>query len=96
MKKIKWTKNGDNYIFSFVGNIYMRCFRGNFHNASMWNSEVSLDELNMMMRRGPMRKSLSKAKEDAVRLARELLLDGYAALVNEMKNFDLLEEIYDG
>ncbi len=90
MKKIKWIEQGNNYVSAFIGCAYLRCFR---KTGNLWSSDVSIDELNMMMRCGPMRKSLLKAKEDAIRLACELLLDSHAVIINEMKNFDLLEDL---
>lgn len=95
MKEIKWVKSGDNNISAIIGRVYLGCFGylSPISGNRTWFADASINELSMMMRNGPTRKSLSEAKEDAVRLARELLLDGHAALVNEMKNFDLLEDL---
>ena len=38
------------------------------------------------------RQSLSKSKEDAIQLSKELLLDHQAALYIEMRNFDLEQQ----
>lgn len=56
-----------------------------------WQAEVIIGQRSETLRVGPTRKSMVKAKEDAVRLARELLLDYYVCLKAEMANFDLVE-----
>lgn len=44
-------------------------------------------------RLGSMRKSLVEAKEDVIRLARELLIDYQTCLTIEMKKFDLNSDV---
>lgn len=95
MKKIEWVKSGDNNVSAIIGCVYLRCFGylSPISGDKTWFADASINELSMMMRNGPTRKSLSEAKEDAIRLARELLLDSHAVITNEMKNFDLLEDL---
>lgn len=91
MKKIYWkpkrpSKNNNPYITARIGNIVLHCYS---EPKCLWSANVSIREMSGMFRHGPFRKSLSKAKEDAIRLARELLLDYRAGLAVELKNFDL-------
>lgn len=52
--------------------------------------DVLVRGLSGILMIGSIRRSMAKAKEDAVRMTRELLLDYYYALVKEMGNFGLL------
>jgi hypothetical protein len=56
-----------------------------------WMADVSVEQQIETLRLGPVRKTMAKAKEDAVQLARELLLDYYVSIKAEMANFDLDE-----
>jgi len=49
---------------------------------------VSIMHRNSSSRYGKHRKSIQKAKEDAVRIARELLLDYQAGVEKELANFE--------
>ena len=96
MRKIKWEPKGSSeYARGVVGGIKLHCsFTGAKGSRRRWFANVYFqikNEINTL-RYGPKRKSLAEAKEDAVQLARELLLDYYASLIQEMKNFDLCLE----
>lgn len=91
MKKINWkpkrpSKNSNPYITARIGNMVLDCYS---ELRNQWSARVSIREMGGTFRFGPSRKSLSKVKEDAVRLSRELLLDYQAGLDVELKNFDL-------
>ena len=91
MKKIKWTPKGSRkYARAQVGCIVMHA---NLHYTGTatqrWYADVSVRELGGTFRTGPVRKSMARAKEDAVQLARELLLDHHICILAEMKNFDM-------
>jgi len=91
MKKINWKQHSPNYIEARVGNVVLRCFsyRNLISLKLRWKAYASIRETSSTLRYGPLRNSLSKAKEDAVRLARELLMDYKASLTVEMKRFDI-------
>lgn len=93
MKEINWeqslyTEYGG--VFAQVGNLVLYCYPISTYK---WFACASINEIERTLRRGPYRKSMKKAQEDAVQLANELLLDLHRTLIAEMKNFDLLEEI---
>lgn len=94
MRKINWQPKGSGISASTkIGCIDLCC--RHFHSKSEWRARVVINNdwrfRASSLRYGPIRKSLSRAKEDAIRLAREMLLDYQAGLAVEMKNFDLLE-----
>lgn len=104
MRKINW-KGSDEYANARIGGINLYCHLlpisssnwrwmcTNSKRRRRWSATVSINEHKGYYaaeeRKGPIRYSLSKAKEDAIRLVRELLLDHQAALDIEKKNFDL-------
>lgn len=105
MRKINWKPKGSNkHASARIGSISLSCHlhypslnwlwvHTNDKRRCRWFAVVSTSEHKGYYvaeeRKGPIRHSLSKAKEDAIRLARELLLDHQAALDIEKKNFDL-------
>ena len=90
MKKINWKLNSSReYARAQVGCIIMHADIA--PATKRWSADVSIQEQSGTFREGPMRRSMAEAKEDAVRLARELLLDHYTCLKVEMTNFDLVE-----
>ncbi len=91
MKKIKWESKGSSeYANAVVGNIKLHCsFNGAKGSRRRWFANVYFQNQSRIIKYGLKRKLLSKAKEDAVQIARKLLLDYYAAITKEMKNFDL-------
>lgn len=92
MKKIEWKNDGSiTGIEAKVGNMILRCHSFDHDD---WMAEVSINDIASTVRDGPQRKNREKAKEDAIRLAREIQMDQYAAIVEEMKRFGT--EIEDG
>ncbi len=97
MKEMKWEQGGPrSTVYSSVGSITMHCFpcltgtRESKTRKCWWYAKVCVRGQMIPTRTGPIRHSLVRAKEDAVRLARELLLDLHAGLISEMGNFDLI------
>jgi hypothetical protein len=94
MRKINW-KGSDEYASARVGSINLYCYLQHPTSNSnyRWFAIVSTSEHKgyyaAEVRKGPIRYSLSKAKEDAIRLTCELLIDYQVALDAEKKNFDL-------
>lgn len=88
MRKINWKKKGDE-LHAIVGNISLGCYcYKTLGGKSRWMASVYLHHIGKFVSRGPMRYSLSKAKEDVVRLVYEFLLDYQAVIALEMKNFE--------
>lgn len=95
MKEIIWTTitdsdvNATEDLVAKVGSIRMRCWRVISRNSDIirWRAHSGL--YGRGVKSGPLRKCLCKAKEDAVRLARELLSDYQAGIDIELANFDL-------
>jgi len=94
MKKINWKpKNSKTYAKAVVGSIIMYCnmkypYGGDRYT---WFADVSIQEVSHTVRYGPLRKSINQAKEDAIKIACEMLLDYKECLKIEMANFDLVE-----
>lgn len=91
MKKINWKQNccRDN-VRAQMGIIKMYCdllYTTSKKTKRRWYANVSVREQSGTFRYGPNRKSIAKAKEDAVRLARELLEDCRVAIEKELSNF---------
>ncbi len=97
MRTINWqhTKSftgTDMHIIAHVGNVVLRCHLAFSENSvcQEWFAGVHIGKIGCAIGcYGPIRKSVSKAKEDAVRLARQLLLDFQTDISAEIKNFDL-------
>lgn len=88
MRKINWKKRGDG-LHATMGNISLDCYYyKTLSGVPRWMASVYLHHIGKFVRRGPMRHSLPKAKEDVVRLSREFLVDYQAAIVVELKNFE--------
>ena len=89
MKKIKWKPKGSNkYARAEVGCVVIHinlCYTNT--KFRRWYADVSLQK-GSDFRIGPTRKSMDKAKDDAVRLAREILLDYRTAVEKELANFE--------
>jgi len=81
MKKIKWEKHYSSY-HAIIGCIHLQVILA---NRSEWQSRASIRQIAFLMRRGPLRRKLQKSKEDAVRLAQELLIDCHTSIGKEMK-----------
>lgn len=102
MQEIEWKPEGSlTDVHAKIGMIRLYCdfYFVDFDTESSitptsengrWSAHVSILDLASTLRFGPNRRSLVKAKEDAVRIARELLLDYYTSVVGEMSRFDLV------
>ena len=53
----------------------------------IWYATVFIDNISHSGRIGPDRHSLPETKKDAIRLAKEMLIDYHTAVIKEMKNF---------
>jgi len=90
MNKVDWRpRRPKDYAYARIGRICMNCnswttLSGNY----VWYASVSLNSISSSRRQGPRRRSLAKAKSDAVRLAREMLDDYRMAIDIETKNFE--------
>lgn len=91
MKDIKWEFSSNGSVFVKIGAFELRCLK----SGTRWFAYVYTSHVGNEGREGPLRHSLSKSKEDAVRIAREMLLDHQAGLVIEMKKFDLEPCFYE-
>lgn len=92
MKKINWTPDDSkNHAWAQIGGVVMQVNRyfPIVTKTKRWRADASIRQECGTFRTGPIRKTMDKAKEDAVRLARELLLDHHTCLLAEMKNFDI-------
>jgi hypothetical protein len=97
MKKIEWKPKGSSsWVIANIGGITMMCCRivGFTKRAKpRWRASVKVAFQGLSTKRfGPNRLSMKKAKEDAVRMAREFLLDYHAGLTIAMNEFDLCSE----
>lgn len=91
MKKIRW-KHHESIATVSIGCVEMDCYKHYTINRRIrWYARVFVHEQMLKAKCGPMRHSLDRAKEDAVLLAGEMLLDYHAGLKLEMANFDLVE-----
>ncbi len=92
MNKIKWKlyrPTGD--MTAQIGNVYLDCLRYQKSNSVEYlfsphcRAGVTIRRIAHTQRFGPWRKSMARAKEDAVRIARELLEDYRVAVDREME-----------
>lgn len=91
MKNIEWRMCNEGTdlksIHAKIGNVYLDCFLyETMTGKSTWSANVSICQIAMVFRRGPMRYSLEKAKADAIRLAEELLVDCHVSIMNELES----------
>jgi hypothetical protein len=98
MKKIEWKSQGSrDYMKAEVGSITLRSNIFYQKSKKRWLGSAHLEGIgrettyHISPRYGSLRKSIDKAKEDAVRLAKEMLTDCSVALAVEMENFGLQE-----
>lgn len=90
--KIKWYESYDKKVHeACVGNISLMCFAQNEHNKK-WYARI---RNGSDIRRGPIRHSLDKAKEDAFNLAKNMLEDLMHGLKKEMVSFGI-GDMWDG
>lgn len=94
--KIRWIPKDtpDDGAVAKVGNMRLQCIRTGPDTASespgsnRWYAHVHMYGVYYSIRCGSKRKSLARAKEDAVRIVRELISDAQLCLAIEMKNFE--------
>jgi hypothetical protein len=91
MQKINWEPKGSrDSVNTQIGQIRLHCSRSFLASGDVrWYAYIYITSGVRFFREGPFRCSLQEAKEDAVRLARELLLDYQEGLDIEKANFDL-------
>ncbi len=72
MKNIKWERRyyGSESVYADIGNLHLSCYL----EGSYWRCLARLGT-SSSRRVGPLRCSLAKAKEDAVRIVQQLLAD---------------------
>ncbi len=89
MKEIEW-KHEPVYggVCARIGNVLLRCRPW----KREWQGSAQIGYVvNYQQRRfGKWRKSLSRAKEEAIQLAREMLTDYTTCLDKDMKNFGII------
>lgn len=91
MRKIDWkTSDYSDYTMAELGNVILRC-QGihTFTRKHRWRAIVRIGANTIGSKTGPVRHSLLKAKEDAIRLGREMLLDFHESIIIEMRSFGL-------
>ncbi len=78
---------------AMVGSIELCCYYYDIgkHSKPRWCADISIRRISGTFMLGPMRKSLDEAKNDAVLLARKLLLDFQICLDIEKKKFGIME-----
>lgn len=86
MKEIVWTIVNED-VLATVGSVRMRCYK-EINSTTQWRAKSCYSSSDIY---GPLRNCLQMAKEDAVRLSRELLVDHKVSLNVELANFDLQE-----
>lgn len=88
MKKVQW-ENGNHNIHASIGNLKLWCWKTTTKTGRIeWKTNVSLNYNASSYRYGPKRYSLTMAKEDAIRLSKEILADYHTSIVKEMKCFE--------
>jgi len=92
MKAIKW-KVSEYSANATVGGVNLACLKHTTtRNKTRWYAIAYFRKLiNAEMRYGPTRKTREEAKEDAIRLGREILLDTQTCLSAELENFGVEE-----
>lgn len=95
MKNIEWKESGDGkYAKVTIGAVKLSCsiwyIRG---KRIRYLAQASF--VHGAARIGGLKKSMRDCKEEAVEIARELIMDYNSALKVEMANFDMGEVIWD-
>ncbi len=87
MKEIKWNRYDKELIEARIGNVYMHCScRETLTGKPMWTAVVSICQIAMAQKCGLRRHSLAKAKQDAIRLTEELLIDYHTSIEQELES----------
>lgn len=91
---IKWENDGDGDISAMVGAINMYCWEYRRDDRrTKYRASVSIRRVFTPGKLGRYRMSQEKAKEDAIRLAQELLQDLDIGLTNAIKTFEKATKI---
>lgn len=91
---IKWENDGDGDISAMVGAINMYCWEHRRDGRrTEYRAFASIRRVLTPGKRGCLRLSQAKAKEDAIRLANELLQDLGMALTSAIKTFEKATKI---
>ncbi|KKN98826.1 hypothetical protein LCGC14_0140670 [marine sediment metagenome] len=84
MKKINWRLNiACDFWRAQVGNVVLSCYR------DQGNDWLAFVDFNGSTKEGDCHKSLGSARQEAIDLACELLLEYREALEKEMDNFEM-------
>ena len=84
MKTIKWRFNkACDFYRAQVGSVVLSCY---LQDGNLW---LAFADFNRFSKDGFAAKLIDEAKEEAVSLARELLIDHHNALEIEMGNFGI-------
>jgi len=93
MIELKWKEwGGGNYAKMVVGALDLRCGIWYTKGKKKWMATAMFPGTKGM-RTGALCSSMAKCKEEALRVAREMLEDHYVAVKAEMANFDMGEEV---
>ncbi len=97
MKKIKWEHSGcHKYAKVTIGALDLRCSVWyDEGKKKCWMATVLFPGTNAM-RIGELCSSLAECKKEVLKIAREVLEDHYVAVLAEMANFAMEEEVTDG
>lgn len=95
MKKINWKPcQSNDSIKVVIGSVTMQCdyfYYGQMAEERTWCASVSMGARCGTFRYGAPRKSIDEAKDDAIRMAREMLIDYDICIKFAMANFGLIE-----
>lgn len=97
MKKIKWEYLSFRKMYKAeIGGVVLTCmaswsstYAGKDRSKWQWHCGASIGNGYQMRRTGPTRKTLARSKEDAIKLASELLEDCRSGLDNITNLFDV-------
>lgn len=89
MKKLQWKKSDSGVWVSHIGGMRLRCLGclASTHRCSWFPSVyfIGFGGASVSTRRGSHRYSLEKAKDDAAKMAEELLMDFYLGITKELE-----------
>ncbi len=95
MKRIKWEYSGcRKYVKVKIGCMDLHCSVWYEYGKKSWMATAMFPGTKEM-RIGALCPSLAKCKEEALKVAREMLEDHYVAVLAEMANFVMGEEVTD-
>lgn len=91
MTEVKWeSRVSPDHVHGNLGCVHLHCRMVETDTGEKrWYGHIWIYGCNTHVSPGPIRHSLAKAKEDCIRLSREMMLDYREGLKVELKNFDL-------